>query len=311
MGSALVGTAGTQYMLCADKRAADGSAAHLDCLLLDHYYRMALDKLPPDVLTVEYMPRLPPHLRSSDYPHHLKPKYDDRRKRDLARGVASSVKLVASNPHSLMGKFYSQILESPTAEQARIRLDKDLRRERWPRPTSSESSEYRVADYQEQHLKRWRTLRAQYVKEQAALSRELLGDHAPGEASLSYDDDAEHPFWARHRELVDKYRKLLFDKYTAEEIVFGSHELYAEVSAIYELCYGIAKGKQEAREQAREQGQQHKQMDSGSSDDDNGRTDWDALIKWPWRLAADQLKEMKSKAKKLESLTNSRALVLR
>jgi hypothetical protein len=64
MGSALVGTAGTQYMLCADKRAADGSAAHLDCLLLDHYYRMALDKLPPDVLTVEYMPRLPVSTQS-------------------------------------------------------------------------------------------------------------------------------------------------------------------------------------------------------------------------------------------------------
>ena len=68
--------------------------------------------------------------------------------------------------------------------------------------------------------------------------RELRGDR--GENTPI---EADSPHWEKYRELIAEYRNLLLQNHSRERVM-NPQELYAEMAALYEVCYKAAHNSQ-------------------------------------------------------------------
>ena len=290
MSGSLVGTAGTQWMVFADRFGA----ASPQCLQLDHLYRLGLDATPPDTAKpTSYTPQLPAKLCLHEYPEHMKAKADEKNARAAHRASASSgsggrsVSLVASK-QSLLAKLWHAVLCSPSGELAPIHVDPDLSRTRWPRCPDARAG---TAAYDDHYVKLW----SERYDEYARRERELRGER--GEGTPIGDDD---PYWEQYREILAEYRALLYQNHTEWERLMNPQELYAEVAAMYEVCYRAAHFQQLQQQHMREGSQQVAVASASALSNASAlRQPGTGRIRFPWRIATQQLLEMKEKARQL------------
>ena len=138
------------------------------------------------------------------------------------------------------------------------------------------------------------TLSGRQVRYSEFTEREqrLRGESGGG---LLRDKGDNDPYWAAYGELVAEYRTLLFLGKSEWEVEMTPQELYAEVAALYEVCYkrGAAAAAAAASHQSRS---------TGTTDGTHRQPGGLGCINFPWRIAKRQLKEMKEKAKRLEEL---------
>ena len=99
---------------------------------------------------------------------------------------------------------------------------------------------------------------------------------------------------------MDEYRGLLSEGRSTWEMLMNPAELFAEIAAIYEVCYGGAR-------RAQQQGRRQPQEDATPADA-HGRPAVVAhpsgvvwRIRFVWRLAHPHLKRMKEYAKQIEA----------
>ena len=138
-----------------------------------------------------------------------------------------------------------------------------------------------------------------YTGEYGRLSR------AKGEVLLDTD-----PFWGSYRALLDECKQRLYGTYTEDErFKYPPPGLYSKVAALYEYCYTTAKMIRSKEHKQRQVGSGGGAGSGGgggtstgggcggggNSEDSLDRSAADALIKFPWRMAADLLNEMKRK----------------
>ena len=296
MSCSTVGSSGTQWMVFADRFGA----ASPQCLKLDHLYRLGLDATPPDTAKpTRYMQPLPLSLRSYEYPEHMKGKADEKNARAAqhasASGVAGGrvVKLISST-ESLLAKLWHAVLCSPSGELEAIQLDPDLSRARWPRCHDARTG---TPAYDDHYVRLWRERYGDYVRRE----RELRGERGDG-TPIEEDD----PYWDQYNELIAEYRAMLFQNHTEWERLMTPAEIYAEVAAIYEVCYKAAH--HEVQQLRMRKGSQHEGEASGSASTSASvlagtssvpRQPGTARIRFPWRIADQQLLEMKAKARQL------------
>jgi len=245
--------------------------------------------------------RLPADLVSREYPEHMKIKADERKRNAAARlndsgggdggGDGSSrssrtaVELVPSED-TLLAKLWHQVLASPSGELSRVDLDRHLSTGFWRRSPSARSG---TAEYDQHYIKLWKGRWIDFSKREAALRG------GRGDATLDDDD----PYWDAFQELVEEFRALLFDGHSKWDRDMNPQELYAEVAALYETCYQLYRDKaatvRRAQQSPPESAPHAAAMDGGARPMGVG------CIKFPWRLAAKQLMEMKEKAPRLEA----------
>jgi len=96
---------------------------------------------------------------------------------------------------------------------------------------------------------------------------------------LADEEDAiadDSPYWEAYRELESEMRARYVDGYTPAELAgtVDQGDLFAEAAAIYEVCYPGTPERCTA-----------------------------AAIKFPFRIAQEQLVQMKGRARKLDELT--------
>ena len=286
MSGSLVGTAGTQWMVFADKYGA----ASTQCLQLDSFYRLGLDAMPPDTAKpTSYMDRLPAKLCRYEYPEHMKGKADEKNARAAQHASASGgasgdrrVSLVASR-ESLLAKLWHAALSSPSGAPAPFHVDPDLSRARWPRCPDARAG---TPAYDDQYMKLWSERYAEFARRE----RELRGER--GEGPIEEND----PYWERYHELIAEYRALLLQKYSEWETLMNPQELYSEVAALYEVCYQAARVQQLQQRRVVEGGTTSASAVASAS---APRQQGTGRICFPWRIAHQQLLEMKEKARRL------------
>jgi len=278
LGAGSVGTAGTQWMVFADKYGAYSR----QCLMLDHLYRTGLDASPPDVqYPSAYGDSVPTYLISYDYPEHMQYKAEMRNERAQRMG-SKGVEIVPSHRPTLLAQLWNAMLVSPAGKLTGIYLDHHLSCNIWQSSSATIDETF--------YVKKWE----KYYKEYSERERALRTGRTP-EAPIAKED----PYWEQHRMLVDDFRTRLLSSHTAWERLMAPQELYAEVAGLYEACYSVARYQQQRR--MSEQVQQH-MPDEGESGQ-NGppfRQAYPSRIKFPWWIASKELREMKEKAAELE-----------
>jgi hypothetical protein len=265
---------------------------------LDHLYRLGLDAALPDTANpVSHGNRVPPSLCSYTYPEHMKAKADEKNARAMKQpqratsfslsgtGSSQMVKLAKSS-ESLLGKLWHNVLCSPSGELTGVHLDPDLSRATWPRCREARSG---TPAFDNRYVERWTGLYTEYARRE----RELRGERGEG-TPIEKDD----PYWESYRELIAEYRALLFEHHSPWDVVMNPQELYAEVAAIYEVCYNAARLQLQRRRTIENQ-QEGAASSSASASASAPRQYGTGHIKFPWRIATEQLTEMKEKARRL------------
>jgi hypothetical protein len=245
---------------------------------LDHLYRVGLDAAPPDAIKpVSYMERMPAQLCCHEYPEHMKNKADEKNGRALQRASSSGaagtrmVSLVESK-ESLLARLWHAVLCSSSGELSAIHVD--------PAGTPAFDNHY---------VELWKERYAEYARRE----RELRGKR--GEGTLIEDDD---PYWEQYRELIAEYSALLFQHHPQWERLMNPQEIYAEVAAIYEVCYKAAH--YQLQQQRTLEGQREDVAAAlVSASTAAPRQPGAGRIRFPWRIAQQQLLEMKEKARQL------------
>ena len=254
------------------------------------------------------MPRMPASLCCSEYPEHMKAKADEKNARALQRqravhALASSpasgtaVRLFGSN-ESLLAKLWHAVLCSPSGELAPIHLDPDLSRARWPRCADARAG---TPGFDDHYVELWAARYNEYKRREA----ELRGER--GEGTLIDEDD---PYWEQYKELIGEYRALLFQQHTEWEVLMNPQELYAEVAAIYEVCYKAAQSHQRQQRRSMADGIMVEGAAASAASAASSslaaaanmsppRLPGTSCIRFPWRIASQQLIEMKEKARRL------------
>ena len=123
---------------------------------------------------------------------------------------------------------------------------------------------------------------------------------------------AADPYWSAWAELVDEFKQRLYERHPDRNVY--QVELYAEVAALYEVCYDAA-AKQQRQQQKQLQQQQQREIGptQGSGSGDGGTAECaepDAVlslarVKFVWRIAGRFLLEMKRKAPEQMQLTQT------
>ena len=123
----MVGSSATHHMIFADK-SRRVAVAHPACLHMNHEYSQALDAEGLEELTIHTHRRLPAQLRAlgSEFPAHMKDKYDLRMKRSGAR----TVKLIEPKG-SLLGELWQLNCTVPADALSLKLLDPHLLPEWW------------------------------------------------------------------------------------------------------------------------------------------------------------------------------------
>ena len=91
LGSPMVSSSATRWMIFADRYAASGGAHHPACLHLAHEYLQALDAEGRDTLGPSAHRRLPKELQCSEFPAYMQDKFEKNAKRAVGRGGACAV----------------------------------------------------------------------------------------------------------------------------------------------------------------------------------------------------------------------------
>ena len=259
---------------------------------LDHLYRVGLDAAPPDAIKpVSYMERMPAQLCCHEYPEHMKNKADEKNGRALQRASSSGVagirmvSLVESK-ESLLARLWHAVLCSSSGELSAIHVDPDLSRARWQRCPDPRAG---TPAFDNHYVELWKERYAEYARRE----RELRGKR--GEGTLIEDDD---PYWEQYRELIAEYSALLFQHHPQWERLMNPQEIYAEVAAIYEVCYKAAH--YQLQQQRTLEGQREGVASAlVSASTAAPRQPGAGRIRFPWRIAQQQLLEMKEKARQL------------
>ena len=221
----------------------------------------------------------------------MKGKADEKNARAMQRASASGaagrkmVSLIESK-ESLLAKLWHAVLCSSSGELPAIRIDPDLSRERWPRCPDARVG---TPAFDNHYVELWKERYEEYARRE----RQLRGER--GEGTPIEDDD---PYWEHYRELIAEYRALLFQNHTVWDRLMNPQELYAEVAAIYEVCYKAAHYQIQQRRMIEGQ-REGVASASASASTPLRRQSGLGRIRFPWRIAHQQLVEMKEKARQL------------
>jgi hypothetical protein len=230
---------------------------------------------------------MPSSLCSDEYPEHMKGKADEKNARAEQRAVETGatvgrkVRIIESN-QSLLARLWHAVLCTSSGELGTIHLDPDLSRMTWPRCRDARTG---TPGYDDHYVRLWNERFDEYARRERAIRGER------GEGTMIEEDD---PYWEQYRELIAEYRALLLQNHTEWERVMNPQELYAEVAAIYEVCYTAARHQQQHRRVV--EGSQQEGATSASGPPRQLAT---GRIRFPWRIANQQLLEMKEKARLL------------
>uniref|UniRef100_A0A7S0NUX8 Uncharacterized protein n=1 Tax=Calcidiscus leptoporus TaxID=127549 RepID=A0A7S0NUX8_9EUKA len=224
-------------------------------------YRHGLDGTPPDVLKPrQYMLKESKLLRNLTLKEYPMYLQDKADERNARHPGGQPVKLVASK-ECLLGKLWDAFdCKGPGGEET-VYIDQGLTTSFWKR--SDEGRLHDVEQHDGDYKKRWSTRVEEYLKRQ----KDLHG--ARGEATPSDDD----PYWEAWNLLIDEYKHLLLDNHSPWEREMLPQEFFHEVASLYEVCY------EKARKMPGFTGK--------------------SRIQFVWRLAGEQLKQMKSKYKRI------------
>lgn len=310
LGSPMVGSSATHHMIFADKYATSGGVAHPACLHMNHEYSQALDAEGLEELTIHTHRRLPAQLRAlgSEFPAHMKDKYDLRMKRSGAR----TVKLVEPKG-SLLGELWQLNCTVPADALSLKLLDPHLLPEWWA-PNA-------LDDQREREKLEMRGLYDRYARR--------VGECLSSSVEEGWSDED----WARYDALINDCKQELQGSLTDDELVDETPKwFYARVGALYQVCYELAQQRLRASRNAQQQQQQQREQraaqvqsqadgtagtasapssgvggsGAGSGSDTREghpmQSSWAAPIKFPWRIAADHLMEMKMKGLRRERL---------
>jgi hypothetical protein len=302
LGSPMVGSSATRWMIFADRYAASGGAHHPACLHLAHEYLQALDAEGRDTLGLSAHRRLPKELQCSDFPAYMKDKFEQRAKRAVGRGGggASSRRAKLVEPcGSLVGVLWQ--LDCTVSADKMIRVDKHLTPELW----MPEHELHKIEHLKDEMRKIYRYY-AQRVSECI---------------SSSVEEGWSEEDWGRYDALIMECEAKLVDGVTLtfeERYVETPKWLYGRVAALYVVCYEMAKDRsrhvpspplQQAQLLAQERqhtgGNDACASSSGRGSGEGGSngaceqhtalSSVDAPIKFPWRLASYYLTQMKEK----------------
>jgi hypothetical protein len=283
LGSAMVGSSATHWMIFADKLANEGGCCHPICLHLAHEYLQALDAEGRERLELGFHRRLPPSLRSSVFPAFMRDDYVKRRALSSkgGDGKAKQVELLPST-NSLLGQLW-QLDLTVESEGRGVKLDRQLCTREW-KPDEFHDVE---AD-----KRKMTELYACYAKNVSKRVEE------------GYNDED----WTHFRELIKECKEQLLEGLTDyERRKVPPAWLYARVAALYEVCYRIAEKRQQQGSQESPSSAGNASTESANSASDGtpsfsvDASDADrsveAPLKFPWRIAAKYLNEMKARAK--------------
>lgn len=240
-------------------------ADHPSCLMADHLYRVGLDAMPPDTAGIhtKYLPHLPAELRGTPYPQYVVAKMQSKPSRRTGTAAGSSN---ASTPKGVRttASLKSKLYNAPLA--ASLEPSRTYVVQRDPHLCSRLWGHPGAPVF----ASKWERLFKEY-RERVQGLRSKCG--------LAEDQDAiadDSPYWEAYRELEHEMRARYVDSYTPAELAgtVDQGELLAEAAAIYEVCYPAAPERRTA-----------------------------AAIKFPFRIAQEQLVQMKGCARKLDELT--------
>ena len=93
-------------------------------------------------------------------------------------------------------------------------------------------------------------------------------------------------------QLIDVFKDRLHGSKTFDELALQPKEHYAEVAALYEYCYEEAKRLQDAARQQQEAPLPVHAADAKEADA-KAPESWIALVRFPWRIAGQELLRMK------------------
>lgn len=204
-------------------------------------------------------------------------KMEERNARHRAMGSRGSGVTLCESNQSLLAKLWHNVLVTGSGELPTIQVDPHLSRAVWRRTADSPHKGTEV--YDDYYLKLWSGRYEEYAKRE----QDLRGQR--GEATPIGKDD---PYWGRYHELVNEYRNMLNENHTLWERLVAPSEYYAEVAAIYEACYKVARHQQQARTS----------VASGTPSNQEAVIST-GRINFPWRIALLPLREMKEKARQM------------
>ena len=197
------------------------------------------------------------------------------------------VKVIPST-ESLLAKLWHAALLCPSGEPAEVKVDPDLSRATWPRCSGARTG---TPAYDDHYVDLWSGRFREYVRRE----RELRG---PRDVNTLIE--ADDPYWEQYRELIAEYRELLLQNHTPWDRFMNPQELYAEVAALYEVCYKAARDVQLQQRRMRESSQHEGEASASASASTSAPTQPStSRICFPWRIAEQQLLEMKEKARQL------------